>query len=464
MPRFLQFLNRFFVLLLLFHITAVAGENRVLNLEQALNLALQENNQLKSSQFGIQKARWNRLQAWSLLFPAVSFNTRYMWIDDETYRQRDFSRYFDDPNLGFTIPKTVFQNSYNSSIDLSTPLFNGTILNGLRIASAAVTQADKSNQSVRDNLIYEVIASYLNLLRSKALLGLQEEYLNLSAMNLQKAERLHEAGRYSRSEVLRWKVDYQQQKSNMENSKAALRSSEAVLRKNLRLPADESLIPEELLPEKLRSAVDQFSRQEDKSILSMLDIPDEDLTRINTALAAASSGDRINRLLYRNQYTSFLPNISLDYSYGWRENNTLALDEYSPKTVIVNFSIPLFTSGQNLTKVRAAYYEYKQSQALYDDQLQNTRLLLTEAVNRFLNVRSQHELAAAALELAEINYQIIEQQKEQGLVSNLDFIDAKLNMQNSAITKISSEYDLISSVVELFYLTGRMNEIAPDSK
>jgi len=464
MPRFLHNLNYLVLALLLFYYSAGAGETKVLNLEQALNLALQENSQLKAEQFGIQKARWNRLQAWSLLFPSVTFNTRYMWIDDETYRQRDFSRYFDDPSLGFKIPKTVFQNAYSSSIDLSTPLFNGTILNGLRIANAAVSQADKSGQSVRDNLVYEVIANYLNLLRSNSLLGLQEEYLNLSALNFQKAERMHEAGRYSRAEVLRWKVDYQQQKSNVENSKAAARSSDAVLRKNLRLPAGDSFIPEELLPEKLKTAVELFSGQEEEKILAILDISDEELTRINTGLAAASSGDRINRLLYRNQYTSFLPNISLDYSHGWRENNTLALDDYSPKTLLINFSFPLFTSGQNLTKVRAAYFEYKQSQALYDDQLQNTRLLLTEAVNRFLNVRSQHELAISAFELAEINYQIIEQQKDQGLVSNLDFIDAKLNMQNSAVAKVSSEYDLISSVVELFYLTGRMNEIIPDSK
>ena len=59
----------------------------------------------------------------------------------------------------------------------------------------------------------------------------------------------------------------------------------------------------------------------------------------------------------------------------------------------------------------------------------------------------------------EKNYSVIEQQKEKGLVSNLDFIDAKLNLQNSKLENINTHYDFISAMTELFYLLGKLNNV-----
>ena len=56
-----------------------------------------------------------------------------------------------------------------------------------------------------------------------------------------------------------------------------------------------------------------------------------------------------------------------------------------------------------------------------------------------------------------MNYRIVEQQKEQGFVSNLDFIDAKLNLQNAKLNDISAHYDFITAMVELYYLLGKVD-------
>ena len=149
-----------------------------LTMDEAIARALSLNNQVRSSEFALKKATWDKRHAWTLLFPKVSFNTNYTWIDDSTFALRDFSRYFQDPGSPIKIPQTVFQKSYYSSFDLSMPIFNGSLLNGLSIANANQEMASQIDESTRRNIIFIAISSYLNVLKAQDVLSLQKEYSN----------------------------------------------------------------------------------------------------------------------------------------------------------------------------------------------------------------------------------------------------------------------------------------------
>jgi outer membrane protein TolC len=439
-----------------------SNEKVYITMEEAISKALSQNNQVKASEFSMRKANWDKKHAWTLLLPSVSLNSQYMWIDDSTFALRDFSRYFQDPNSPFKIPQTVFQESYYTSIDISMPIFNGAILNGLFIVNAAEDASIQINESTKRNIIFLVTSSYLNVLKLTELLKIQEEYLNLSQMNYDKAERLHNAGRYSKSEVLRWKVELQQQKSIVVNSESQLRTANSMLKRLINVNMKNTIEIENLVPDVLKIESENLTNMNDRRLLEMIQLDDEQLIEINAALSAAKSNEEISKHLYHNSYASFLPNVNLSYTHAWRENNTIELDDYSPKTLMVNFSMPLFTSFQNFTSVKSSYYDYKATQENFYDQLQNTRLILTETLNKIINLKTQKELNETNVIFNEKNYKIIEQQKEKGLVSNLDFIDAKLNLQNSKLENINTYYDFISAMVELYYLLGKLDNIIKD--
>jgi len=83
--------------------------------------------------------------------------------------------------------------------------------------------------------------------------------------------------------------------------------------------------------------------------------------------------------------------------------------------------------------------------------------MLTETVNKIINLKTQRELSKANVEFSEHNYRTVSLQKEKGLISNIDFIDAKLNLQNAKLNDISTNYDFISAMVELYYMLGKLN-------
>lgn len=446
----------FFLIIMSFTFT-VKAQSKIISLEEAINSALLSNNQVKSSQYALEKAKWDRYQAWAQMIPTVDFNTRYTWIDDRTFAERDFRRYFPE-EMQKEIPQTVFQETYGSSIDVSANLFNGVLMNGISIANANLDVNKYMNTSTKQNIIFQVIRTYLDVVKNKEMVSLQKEYLELSKLNYEKAERMFTANRYSETEALRWKVEFEQQKNSVVQYENLLRGSLIQLSKLININVNPNNL-NVTIPTNLMNDIQNLINMEEDELIKFIDLPAEKLSEVNSQLAAIKAGTEVSRLLYKNNYSSYLPVITAHYSHSWRENNTIALDDYSPKTFMINLKVPIFSGFQNYTKLKSSYYEYKKSEEDYNDQILGIKYLLTDAVNRILSFKMQKTLSESSLLLSEKNYSMIETQKEKGLVSNIEFIDAKLNLQNSKLNKVIVTYDLTSTAVELLYMLGKIETI-----
>lgn len=448
-------------ILVLFQFNILAQEKglvKYLTMEEAISRALKDNNIIKANKYAVKKANWDVKRAWAELFPTISFNTRYNWIDQQTFAERDFRQYL-PPELASQIPQTVFQESYYSSFDLYFPLFNGVLINGLSIAYEQETLSEQQSKSTDQQMVFNAISSYLNVLRNQEIKKLQDEFLELSKLNYEKAQRLYEANRYSQNDALRWEIDYQQQKSIVVNSKSELRSSLLALSRIINSLIDTNTVIDPKILTNLESEKEKLLNISNDEILNLINLTDEQLVEVNASLSALKSGEEISRLLHNNSYSSFMPKINLSYSYGWRENNTIDFDDYSPKNLMVTFSLPLFSGFQNYTGLKSSFYEYKKNQEEFKDQLLNTKLILNNVVNNIINIKTQIELQKSNLALSKNNYSIVERQRERGLVSNIDYIDAKLSMQNANIDYIGNTYNFIISIVELYYLTGKIESL-----
>ncbi len=267
---------------------------------------------------------------------------------------------------------------------------------------------------------------------------------------------MQQAGRYSRLEALRWKVDHQQQLAIVSQSASANRSTLSALARVTAIPLNQQIKIETNLPQQLVQESKRLRSLPDVDILKLILLDEDELLQANAALSAVKSSEEMSRLYYHNSFSNFLPNVNLNYSYAWRENNTIALDDYSPQMLSINLSWPLFTGFQDYSNARANYYNYKRSQEQFSDQINNLHHTLTETANKLINLKTQILLSETNVEISQNNYTIVAEQKEKGLVSNITFIDAKLNLQNAKLSHLKNRYDFISAMVELYYLTGKL--------
>jgi outer membrane protein TolC len=260
-------------------------------------------------------------------------------------------------------------------------------------------------------------------------------------------------------EVLRWTVDYQQQRGRVVSTEAALRNAAADLRRLVHSSESDSLVADANLPAALVTDSERFAALPDDSIRAVARIAPPALLQENPNLAAAQAREEVSRLRYKNAQAAYLPDLSLSYSYAWRENNTVALDEYATTRLSVQLRFPIFTGFDNLTSMKSTYYDYKEQAARLSDQVWETRAALDRAANRVVDLKYQRLLHEATVELTERTWDITAREKAQGLASNLDLIDARLNLQSAQVDGVASRYDLMSAVVELHYLTGRIGKL-----
>ena len=437
---------------------AQAGGSR-LTLEACLRQALSGNRQLKAARFAAEKANWDRRNAWSQFAPRVSFNTEVTRIDEQTLAERDFSRYF-PPEI--PVPKVAFRTSYYSSFEARVPIFDAELINGISVATTGQAAAERTREAIRDQILYQVISGYLEVLKRGATLELQREFLVLTGLNVRKAERMHRAGRYSKLDLLRWQVEHQQQKSGVATGEAALRNATVRLRRLLGLPMLRSGALVDRIPPRLDVEVTRVASLSEDEIRALVGVDNRTLVEENAVLAAAERDRERSRLVYRGQYSSYLPDVSLSYSTAWRRNDTPALDDYRPSMIMLNMSVPLFTGFRNLSRLKSALFSYRAQDTRFSDLVDETRQTLGETINRIVNLKNQRELIRTSLDFNENNYRIVSREKELGRASNLDVIDAKLNLQNARLLEITTRFDLTSAVIELSYLMGSLDDLVEE--
>ena len=137
-----------------------SGTIKYLTMEEAILKALDKNHQVKASEFSLRKAEWETRHAWTLLFPVINFDSRYTWIDAQTFAERDFRRYL-PPELANQIPQTVFQESYYSAFSLTVPVFNASLLNNLWVANSREDMTEQLDKSTVQQTIFEVISVFI---------------------------------------------------------------------------------------------------------------------------------------------------------------------------------------------------------------------------------------------------------------------------------------------------------------
>lgn len=438
---------------------ASAADGSRLTLEACLRQALSSNRQLQAAGFAAEKANWDRRNAWSQFAPRVSFNTEVTRIDEQTLAERDFSRYF-PPEI--PVPRVAFRTSYYSSFQAHIPIFDAELINGLSVATTGQTAAERTREAIRDRILLQVTSGYLEVLKRGAMLELQREFLVLTGLNVQKAERMHRAGRYSKLDLLRWQVEHQGQKSSVAAGESALRDATVRLRRLLNLRSLHADALADRVPDRLEAEVTRVAGLSEAEIRKLAGVDSRTLVDGNAMLAAAEQDRERSRLVYRGQYSSYLPDVSLSYSTAWRRNDTPALDEYRPSTVMLNFSVPLFTGFRNLSRLKSAQFSYRAQDTRFSDLIDETRQTLGETVNRIVNLKTQRKLIRTSLDFNENNYRIVSREKEMGRVSNLDVIDAKLNLQNARLLEITTQFDLTSAVIELSYLMGGLDDLVEE--
>ena len=391
------------------------------------NLGLaQENLAVERAQAGVRESRGRFL-------PSLTLDSRYSELSDPlnlgdfvnpAYRalnQVTGTNQF-PTNIDVTLP---FR--HESRLRLAQPLFNPSV-----IAAHALARHTRDGQQFQRGVVARRLAAdaqsaYLNVAAARRAGATWQSTLAVVTENERVAQRLVEAGRATPDGVFRARADRTDVEQRLaearETEDAAARAFNQLLRRALDAPVDE--IPDSLLRFDL-------TLTEAEAVAHAL-AHREELYQAGAGIRAAEAGVRLAS-------ASFLPSVSLALDYGFQGSDLSFRREndFAAASVVVSWN--LFNGGSDIAR--------RQSAQLEADRLRLRRTELEDLIR--LDVRQAYEAvvvaqeaiatAEARLAAAERSFELVRRRYEEGLATQVEFLDARTSYTNAGLNRVQTIY------------------------
>ncbi|MFL5382732.1 MAG: TolC family protein [Longimicrobiaceae bacterium] len=183
------------------------GDTLRISIQDAVARALAQGDELRLAESRSRAANAQLGVARSTALPALRMNSTFTHVY-ENARAQAVGQIFNQPN------------TYNVNFNLSAPLFQGgRISAGLKSARGLRGAAEADVEQARADVTLDVLRAYLDALFADRLVQIQRDNVRLAEERVRQVEQLERAGRASRYDVLRARVE----RSNLEP--AAIRAA-----------------------------------------------------------------------------------------------------------------------------------------------------------------------------------------------------------------------------------------------
>lgn len=418
-----------------------------IDLDEAVNLAKENNKDIQASKFSLSAARWGKYEALSNFFPQVSFNSTIVRIDDETYKEANEP--IQIPSIGMQFPAMfpVEKTTYTNNITMKQPIFNGgKIFFGYQLADLARKQEKIALDNKKNDISYAVASTYFNYLKLKDIQTLNEKSLSSAQSHLKTVEKKQEVGAATRSDVLQWQV-------KVNNAKTARFAVENNIKEIIsyweNLIGSEGKIPSEI---QLKIFDDEIKRYADMDNEGSVEAKEKFLEKVKTSSRTLMGMELAKKMMKKNylmQKGNFLPAFNLQFDYQFESDGKFDLDGNDNWNLAAVISLPLFTSGANFSKVKKAKYELLKTQKKTDYTKENYLLAAENVFNQMITKARIVKDNKTETKLAEENHKIINQLYEEGMAINSELLDAETMLYSSKMKLIESYFDFVLMKYEM---------------
>lgn len=435
-------MKKIFFLLLSFSFALLAqNKTTVLTMEDAINLALEKNSELKIAKMEVEKSEQKLREARSGLFPKLDISGQYQ-------------RYIDKPVI-FLPPGSPFgstleigsDNSYQAAAQLSVPLFALSLYKGIGLASDALDIAEQNYISAKNKIVGDVKKSFLSVILARETKDVMQQSLKNAEDNFENIKRLNSAGTLSDYDVLRAEVQVDNLKPVVLQMENNYKLSLEALKVAIGLDADQSI-----------EVVGEIEFDESYKIPTEAEIIEE-LIRNNPTLAILERQVKLNDRNVSLEEAAYFPSLAGfgNYQYQAQANDFKFSDYNWVKTFVVGLQlqIPIFNGFKTQSRVRQA--EIGLNQAV--EQKRNfTEAIKTQALSVLYRVEQavkRIEGQNKTVRTAQEGYEIAKRRLENNLGTQLEVNDAELALRQAKLNRLQAIYDFKVAEADLETVLGR---------
>ncbi len=421
------------------------SSKNVINLNTAIEMALQRNITLLQSKNTVESQQSSYLSAIGGLLPNLnasgSFNRTQSWQEV----------------TGLLGNQTLFsaRNLYSSGISSNVTLFNGfaNIANVNR-SNSNIKSSEYSYERVKQSIIYQTHQLFLNVVRTHQLLKVNEENLKRSSRQLERIEEMNRVGAISLADVYRQRVSTGNDELALINSINNFEKAKTDLTLFLSIDTD-ALYDFDISEVSIEVDTSEFvlinAKYQDKTALAKKALgsrPDYQSTTQN--VRSAQSSLTIAR-------SGLYPILSANASYGLSEKEFAKISDNRSLSTGVTLSLPIFSGFQTKNAIEQAIITQRNA----DDLLkQNERQISVDIQKAQLDIEAAQKqviVTQASVFSAQMDRKIAEEKYNLGAGTLLDLLIASANYINAQSNQVNAAISYLLSKKQMEYALGTIS-------
>ncbi|MBD3265992.1 hypothetical protein GF373_04925 [bacterium] len=442
------FINLIFVFLLLpLTQTGYTVDTPVLSLADAVGTALLENRELEATRHDQEAAQYGTHEAQGSYLPHLSFSSEYSRSDSDLFSfdpssvPEPFRDSFDFSNMGFT------GAYYSNKFQVSQLIYDRSVIGQIRLSHMQERAAKWQKTGREQQVVYETVHAYLNALRAKELLGVQQQRLKLAEKQLDTAKTAFEAGLRIRTDVLRNKLTRSAAMRDVVSTEIALENAQVALNQvmGIDLKTRHGFEAEELAaynpPKEILRQVNNFKE--------LFDLAEENNPSISLASVLVEQ-KKENIEIARG---AFLPTVTAGANFGYKDSSAPNLDDQE-WGVSAAIQIPIFQGGSRVAKVKRGKEEYNAQRKRHEDTVRSVHTSVEQASLALQEQYRNLQIAIEAENVAQESYERFQNLFSEGLADSLDITQALTELVVARTDVVTARYSYLTIYANLLLATG----------
>jgi outer membrane protein TolC len=415
-----------------------------LTLNEAIDLSLKNNKQLKLNQTKIIAATNAIKDANAQQLPEASLSGSYLRVNQPNI---DMKLKSDDNNGGGNQGSTpdVSQVAYGMAT-VSVPLFSGFKIQSAKesaryLAVAAKLDADRDREAVIQN----TVAAYSNLYKASVAVNLVQENLKQQQQRVTDFTNMEKNGLLARNDLLRAQL----QQSNVEVALTEAESNLKIARINMNIMLG--------LPENTGYDVDtSFLVQAGPDAKSVAEWEQTALQRRKDA-ASLQAHEKAAYASIKSAKGDYYPSLALTGGYvAAHIPNVLTVTNAVNVGVGLKYNISsLWKTGSKIDEAKNQLHAVQINEEMLTD---NIHMQVNEAYENYVVSRKKIEMYQKAIEQADENYRITRNKHTNSLATTTDLLEADVANLQARLNYTSAKADAVVSYNRLLETAGVLGD------
>lgn len=453
-----------FLLLLL--ISNQSFSQKVYNIDAAIETALQNNNDANIARMEVKKAQAAVDEAYGYAYPSIDFSASLShFLQKPQMPFPDFNALLNNATYGVLFEEQVIPfdetkfmpmdnvlqafalaNNYEAKMQLTQILFNSAVLKGISASGMYLETSKYALKARAATTVTDVKRAFYGVLLTKDMLEIARTSLANFEDNVNNLRALKNQGLVSEFDLLTAEVQLEnfrprvlEAENGLENAKNGLKIIMGLDQKdaidvegNLNYDKDNSPELQALITESLENNFDLLTLKNKRKVdEAMIDL---------------------DRSEWWPQLVGFA-----DYTFAGSADD-MNFQNYRSSIVGLSFQINLFKGGRTQKKVEQGKITVMQTDeqiAMFKEAIKmqiQEKILQIDRINKNIEAQEQN------IKLAERGYDIAKVRVKEGTGTQLELLNAELQLRTARTNKLQSVYEHIVAVSELNKLRGNIED------